>query len=108
MLRQVIPRWTALPLWRCGMRTPRRWSVSTSATVTSVCTTRRIVRATSLSPNTSEHQWHHQGKTMRVKAHLIHRVAKALAVAYPDLYPQADEHILLDRILWARYLSPAA
>lgn len=45
---------------------------------------------------------------MKVKAHIIYRVAKALAVAHPDFYPQPDQHILLDRILWARYLSPAA
>ena len=45
---------------------------------------------------------------MKVKAHIIDRVANALAVAYPDLYPADDLTILLGRILWARYLSPAA
>ena len=45
---------------------------------------------------------------MKVKAHIIDRVANALAVAHPDLYPADGLNILLDRVLWARYLSPAA
>jgi hypothetical protein len=39
---------------------------------------------------------------------IVDKVAAALATAHPDLYPQPDQHILLDRILWARWLSPAA
>jgi hypothetical protein len=45
---------------------------------------------------------------MRVPRDIVNKVAAALATAHPDLYPQPDQHILLDRILWARWLSPAA
>ena len=45
---------------------------------------------------------------MKTPKETVKKVADALLLAHPDLYPQPDWLILLDRILWARYLSPVA
>jgi hypothetical protein len=44
----------------------------------------------------------------KVPKEAIDKLSAALAAAYPDRYPFPDQHILLSRILWARYLSPQA
>ena len=44
----------------------------------------------------------------KVPQEAIDKLGAALVAAYPDRYPMPEQHILLRRILWARYFGPQA
>jgi hypothetical protein len=47
------------------------------------------------------------GKT-KVDPKTVQRLGEMLQAAHPERYPMKDQDVLLDRILWARYLGPQA